>query len=198
MKGNRAWVLAGAALAAGVGVAFYLSERHPKLSEESRVLVVGDSMAEGLTPFLRTLSEEAGLPFMALHARGSTITDWAGLVPTDLSAALDAALVDFEPTVVIVVLGTNDEYLSQASLDAEADDIEALLGKLEDLGLDVAWVGVPPLPKPESNGAVELIAETGVAVFPTENVDIPRAPDRLHPSVAGYGKWAGGLWSWLS
>lgn len=196
MRGNRAWVLAGAALAAGVGVAYVLSSRHPKLHEDSRILVVGDSMAEGLTPFLRTMAAEAQLPFQALHARGTTITDWAGLVRTEHAAALEAALSQFEPTIVLVVLGTNDEYLPAASVAAEEDDLYQLLDKLE--GLDVAWVGVPPLPRPESNGAVELIEATGVPTFPTENLDIPRGPDRLHPTVAGYGQWAGTLWSWLS
>jgi lysophospholipase L1-like esterase len=177
------------ALAATAGVAYVLSKRHPKLTEDSRVLVVGDSMAVGLTPYLRSMAEEAGLPFQSLRASGTTITYWAH--NQDLVHALDS----FEPTIVLVVLGTNDEYLSEANLAAEADDLAELLALFE--GIDVAWVGVPSLPRPESNGAVALIESTGVPYFPSDRLDIPRGPDNLHPTVAGYGMWAGSVWSWL-
>jgi lysophospholipase L1-like esterase len=197
MRSNRAWILVGAALATVGAVAYVLRPRHPKLTEDSRILLVGDSMAVGLAPQLRAMAEEAGLPFVSLAVQGTTISDWAGLRPTQHHEALAATLDSFRPTLTLVVLGTNDEYLSPASLEAERDDLYALLDQLAEYG-EVAWVGVPALPKPEGNGAVELIAETDVPYFPSDLLDIPRAPDALHPTVAGYGSWAGMIWSWLT
>jgi lysophospholipase L1-like esterase len=197
MRSNRAWILVGAALATGVGVAFVLRDRHPKIDADSRILLVGDSLSLGLGPQLRAMAEEAGLPFVALGVQGTTISDWAGLRSSAHADALAATLESFRPTIILVSLGTNDEYLSAAALDAEADDVDALLELLESYG-DVVWIGVPELPKEASNGAVELITATDVPYFPSERLDIPRAPDDLHPTVAGYGSWAGMLWTWLT
>jgi lysophospholipase L1-like esterase len=197
MRSNRAWILVGAALATAGTIAYFVRERHPKLTEDSRILLVGDSMGVGLAPQLRAMADEAGLPFAALAVEGTTISDWAGLRPTQNHEALMATLDAFRPTLILVALGTNDEYLSAASLEAERDDVFALLDQLEQYG-QVAWIGVPSLPKTESNGAVELIAETEVPYFPSERLEIPRAPDALHPTVAGYGSWAGMIWAWLT
>jgi lysophospholipase L1-like esterase len=142
------------------------------------------------------MADEAGLPFLSLAVQGTTISQWAGLKSSDHAAALDAALASFEPTIILVSLGTNDEYLSASSAAAEADDIEALLGMLTAYG-DVVWIGVPELPR-ETNGMTQMIEDTGVPYFPSDRLDIPRAGDGLHPTVAGYGSWAGMLWAWLT
>lgn len=192
MRSNRAWILAGAALSAGIGFVFVLGSRHPRLGPHSRLLLVGDSMAVGLAPHLSALAEDEGVPFRAVAQQGTTITDWGlGAQASELGAALES----FRPTIVLVALGTNDEYLSEAALEAEEDDLDALLEQLA--CYDVAWVGVPALPK-ESNGAVAMIRSTGVPYFPSQNLTLERAADRLHPTVSGYAKWAGMLWSWLS
>ncbi len=197
MRSNRAWILVGAAVATGVGIAFVLKERHPKLSEDDRILVVGDSLAQGLAPQLRAMAEEAGLPFDSVAVMGTTIRDWGGLVATAESSALEATLHAFRPTIILVSLGTNDEYAGAAFVEGERDDLYALIARLSEYG-EVVWIGVPELPKPDRNGAVAMIRDTGVPYFPSENLDIPRAPDGLHPTVAGYGTWAGMLWSWLT
>lgn len=196
MRSNRAWILVGAAVATGVGIAFVLKDRHPKLSEDDRILVVGDSFAVGLTPQLRAMAEEAGLPFDSVAVEGTTIRDWGGLVATQESAALEAVLQAFRPTIILVSLGTNDEYSGAALVESEADDLYALLERLGEYG-QVVWIGLPELPR-ETSGAAEMIEDTGVPYFPSENLDLPRAPDGLHPTVAGYGSWAGMLWSWLT
>lgn len=186
----------GAAVATGVGIAFVLKDRHPKLSEDDRILVVGDSFAQGLTPQLRAMAEEAGLPFDSVAVMGTTIRDWAGLVATPQSDALEAALLSFRPTIILVSLGTNDEYAGEDFVAREEDDLYALVERLSGYG-EVVWIGLPELPR-ESSGAEAMIRDTGVPYFPSDNLDLPRAPDGLHPTAAGYGSWAGMLWSWLT
>ncbi len=181
---------------AGVGVAYVLSERHPKLRQGSRLLLVGDSMAVGLSPYLGAIARDEKVPFRSVAREGRTITDYGALTSSEDAQRLERALREFQPTLVLVALGTNDEYLAPASLDAEEDDLDALLDLLEPY--DVAWIGVPELPKEDSNGAVQLIKSTGVPYFPSERLELERAPDGLHPTAAGYAKWAGMLWSWLS
>lgn len=173
-----------------------LSARHPRIRDGSRLLLLGDSLAVGLTAPMRALAEDEGVPFASVAREGSTISDFGGLRPTEQAARLQQALADFAPTLVLVSLGTNDEYLSEAALAAERDDLDALLEQLAPY--EVAWVGVPELPKAASNGAVRMIRETGLPYFPSQRLDLQRGPDHLHPTVAGYAKWAGILWSWLT
>jgi len=198
MGRNRAWVLAGFALASGVGLAYVLSPRHPKLRPGSRLLLIGDSMAQGLGPHLRGIADEEGVPFRSVASQGTSIASWTRWVPS-LRASLHAALEQFQPTIVLVALGTNDEYLPSATVGQEHEDLQELLDELEPY--DVGWIGAPSLPKPESNGAMEMIRGAlrirRVAYFPSDALDIPRGPDRLHPTVAGYGGWAGAIWGWL-
>lgn len=187
----------GAAVATGVGIAFVLKGGHPKLSETSRILLIGDSMAQGLAPQLKAMADEAGIPFVSLAVKGTVISEWAGLTASAHGQALVATLDAYRPTIILVSLGTNDEYMSAAAAAAEADDLLALLTLLETYG-DVVWIGPPELPKDDSNGIVAMIEDTDVAYFPSQQLDIPRAPDDLHPTVGGYGSWAGMLWSWLT
>lgn len=194
MKSNRAWILVGAALSTGLGVVFVLSDRHPKLRAGSRLLLVGDSLAVGLSPYLRAIAADEHVPFESVARVGTTIADWARSTPDH--AALQQALDSFRPTVVLVSLGTNDEYLSSAALDAEHDDLDRLVAMLRPY--DVGWVGVPSLPKPGSNGAVDLVRSTGLPYFASQRLDLERAPDGIHPTAAGYAKWAGLLWSWIA
>lgn len=196
MRSNRAWILAGAALSAGIGFVFVLSSRHPKIGSDSRILLIGDSLAVGLGPHLRALARDENIDFAVVARRGATISDFGGLVATEESARLGEALEQFEPTLVLIALGTNDEYLSPEALEREQDDLDALLEQLAPY--DVAWIGVPELPKPDSNGAVRMIRDTGVPYFPSAQLELERAADELHPTVAGYAKWAGILWSWLT
>lgn len=192
MRGNRLWILAGAAVATGVGLAFVLGSR-PKIGPSSRVLLIGDSLAVGLGPQLRSLAADDDVPFLGIGVVGSTIRDWAhGARRSELMAALAA----FDPNFILVSLGTNDEYLTAASAAAEEDDLDDLLALLAEYGV-VVWIGPPTLPKP-TNGAVAMIEDTGVPYFSSDRLDIPRAPDGIHPTVAGYGAWAGMLWSWLT
>lgn len=183
------------ALAAGVGVAYVVSSRHPKLLADSRILLIGDSLALGLAPHLRALAEEAGLPFRAVAQKGTAIRDWGGIIETTASQRLQEALSTFQPTLVLVSLGTNDELFEPAVVVAEQDDLAALFERLDDY--EVAWIGVPTLPV-QTAGAARMIRDTGVPYFPSERLELRRAPDGLHPTVGGYAAWAGALWSWLT
>ena len=193
MRSNRAWILTGVALAAGVGVAYVLSGRRIQLTGGDRILLIGDSMGVGLAPHLAGLARDEGIEFRSIAVGGTTIRDWTA---GSQAAALRGALAAFDPTVVLVSLGTNDEYLSEASLAEEHEHLEALLDELG--GLAVAWIGPPSLPLKDDGDARAMIRETSVPYFASDRLDIPRSPDQLHPTVAGYGAWAGMLWSWLS
>lgn len=189
---DRRWILGGLLfVGGGIGLVRLLTA-HPKIRDDTRLLVIGDSLAEGLHPHFKQLAADEDIVYLGRGVRGSRIDQWAA------SAWLDQALVDFQPTLTLVSLGTNDEYMSGDAVARQKPHLDELLSKLEASGTDIVWIGVPELPKEESNGIAEMIEESVKYYFPSESLEIPRGPDDLHPTAAGYAGWAGALWQWLS
>lgn len=193
---SKTWIYAGLAVAAGVsavGLVKLLSGPRVKPGR-SRVFLVGDSLAVGLAPHLKALSAEAKIPFEALAKEGTRIDQWAG------SQVLRDKLQAFAPTLILVSLGTNDEYLGEGGAQRQAPYLQTLLQNLRAASPEVAWIGPPRLPKASSNGVVALIRSKvpDTHYFPSENLDITRGPDGLHPTARGYAAWAGSIWRWLS
>ena len=193
---RKTWIYAGLGIAAGMGaVGLVKLLSGPRVVKgKSRVFLLGDSLAVGLRPHLQVLASEARVAFDALAKEGTRIDQWAQ------STALNESLQQFQPTLILVSLGTNDEYLASSAAGRQKPYLETLLRKLNSTGADVAWIGPPKLPKANSNGVVPLIRSTVKEshYFPSDTLTIPRGPDSLHPTARGYASWAGALWRWLS
>lgn len=205
---NRAWLLAGLAVAAGVGIATLLDRPRVKLGKASRILLVGDSLAQGLDPHLRAFAKESGYPYLAAHEVGSPIRYWTG-------ARLAAALEQSKATLAIVVLGTND-LAGKRTAEQLYADAGHLLSQLAQfprpdegfcLGVDVLWVS--PLSgmlgaHPAASGALEESVLTPpescgkVEWFDSAALDIKTGGDGVHPVASGYASWAGAIWKRLS
>lgn len=193
---ERRWLYAGLAVVAGVGLTT-LIRRGPKIVPgKTRLLLIGDSLAVGLGPPMQAIARDQKIPFDAVAEVGTRIDQWA------TRPDLDQHLAAFHPTLVLVSLGTNDEYMQGAGVvSRQAQKLQALLAKLHAAGADVVWIGPPTLPKPQSNGIVPMLKATIPAshYFPSDTaLTLPRGPDQIHPTVAGYAGWAGALWQWLS
>lgn len=191
---SRRWIYVGLGLAAGYGMVRLLFA--PRLKPgESRVLLVGDSLAVGLSPYLADMAKQERIGFSSLAVVGTRIEQWAD------NPSLRERLASFRPTIVLVSLGTNDEYLIGADVVTRQ---QAALRRLVSLLMTaspehVVWVGPPTLPK-ASNGVVAMLKATVPSrdYFPSESLTIPRGPDGIHPTARGYAGWAGAIWQWLS
>lgn len=190
---DRRLLYAGLLVAAGVGLA--RAFRGPRIEPGStRLLLVGDSLAEGLGPPLQAMANEANVPFSKIVRGGTRIDQWAG------SQKLTERIDSFRPTMVLVSLGTNDEYMTGSDVaERQAPHLERLLSRLRSGEAEVVWIGPPRLPV-SSKGVVPLIRRTVPKshYFPSERLTIPRGPDSLHPTLKGYVGWAGAIWRWLS
>jgi lysophospholipase L1-like esterase len=191
---DRRWIFGGLLIAGGVGVVRAVTA-HPRLHRDTRLLFFGDSLAQGLSPHLRDLATETGVPYVGTGVVGSRIDQWTS------SQWLGEQLVTLQPTLVLVALGTNDAY-SRLSPEAVAASAELLLSRIPE-SAEVVWVGVPALPakygaNSPSQEVLEAIVEVAPSYFPSHGLEIPRGPDGLHPSAAGYAGWAGAIWDWLS
>jgi len=188
---DKRWLLGGLLVAGGIGLAV-AANRRPKITGQSRVLLFGDSLAVGLNPQLKQLSEEAGVEAYDGHGIvGSRIDQW------DNSDWLDERLANFHPTLILVSLGTNDEATVAGAVMREEPHFDKLLAKLQATGADIVWIGPPILPFPRQ-GISDMIRDAVPYYFESESLDIPRGPDHLHPTAAGYAGWAGAIWQWLT
>jgi lysophospholipase L1-like esterase len=183
--------MGGLLIAGGVGLVAAASRR-PKITDKTRLLLIGDSLAVGLDRQLDQLASEAGVEAYEGHGIvGSRLDQWAH------SAWLDTELASFAPTLILVSLGTNDEAMGSGAADRQAPYFADLLSKLERSGAAIVWIGPPELPFPRQ-GVSDMIREHVPYYYPSEQLDIPRSPDNLHPNAAGYAGWAGAIWNWLS
>jgi lysophospholipase L1-like esterase len=191
---DRRWILGGLLIGAGIGVVRAVT-MHPKIHKDTRLLLIGDSLAKGLSPQFKALATEEGIPYLGAGVVGSRVDQWVH----SRWLTEDAAAID--PTLVLVSLGTNDCY-SQLTPEAVAASQEELFTLLPP-DADVVWIGVPALPS-TYNGHhpnVDILAaleEQAKYYFPSHELDIPRGPDGLHPNATGYAGWAGAIWDWLS
>jgi len=194
MSIDRRWVYAGLVVAAGVGLAKLLP-RGPRVRPgETRLMLVGDSLAVGMAPHFACLSKEQKVPFEALAKVSTRIDQWAA------SQVLSEHVAQFRPTLVIVSLGTNDAYMMGDVAARQAGPLDQLLAKLTAGGAEVAWVGPPSLPGKPNAGLLALLRERIASshYFASDALPIPRGPDQLHPTARGYAGWAGTIWQWLS
>jgi lysophospholipase L1-like esterase len=205
MRFSKSWLYAGLVAVAGLGVLRVMTG--PRVKRGMRVLLIGDSLAVGMAPHFQALAKEAGVNFQSLAIVGTRIDQWAS------SAQLQKTLDQFQPELVMISLGTNDEYLTGDAVTRQRPALETLINKISqytrnaDYGLGpewIVWIGPPTLPKP-TNGIVAMIqAAAGTPLAPrfyyyhSEQLELPRGPDKLHPTARGYAGWAGAVWHWLS
>jgi lysophospholipase L1-like esterase len=188
---DKRWLLGGLLIASGVGLAA-LATRRPKITSKTRLLLFGDSLAVGLNPQFKQLAAEAGVEaYVGKGIVGTRINQW------DTDLWLDETLVAFQPNMILVSLGTNDEATSPGAVDREAPHLARLLDKLHATGAEIVWIGPPALPFPRQ-GVADMIRANVPYYFESENLEIPRSPDHLHPNAAGYAGWAGAIWQWLT
>lgn len=184
----------GGLAAAGAAITWkVLDGGPPKIVRGSRVFLLGDSLAVGLAYPLGQLAKDHGVAFSSMAIQGTRIDEWAA------SQKLLDAITAFKPTHILVSLGTNDEYMKLDAKARQAAPLAKLLSALK-AHAPVLWIGPPKLPKTGTNGAIPLILENVPAshYFPSQKLEIPRAGDGLHPTVAGYAGWAANIWKWAT
>lgn len=163
----------------------------PAPSRPSRLLLIGDSLAVGLRAPLAALASSAGVPFEGHGTVNTRIDQWAD------NAKLADYLATFKPTHVLVSLGTNDEKVGTGWAAKEAPKLHALLDEIRHAGAEVLWIGPPSLPFSRV-GVSDMVRSLVPKYFPSEELQIERSPDRLHPTAAGYAAWAAQIWRWVT
>jgi len=163
----------------------------PALPEGTTVLHVGDSFAGALGIPLNKRLKEAGVRGVLKYRTASYIVDWAH------QPALDTYLSQYHPDLVLITLGANELEIEEPERRIPA--IRKIVDKVGDR--PCVWVGVP-LWSEEHNGLMDIVRDNAApcrfmdsaALFP----DMPRAHDRIHPTMQAREDWAVRVLAWLA
>lgn len=163
----------------------------PELPGGTTVLHVGDSFAGALGIPLNKHLKEAGVRSVLKYRTASYIVDWAH------QPALDTYLSQYHPDLVLITLGANELEIEEPERRIPA--IRKIVDKVGDR--PCVWVGVP-LWSDEHNGLMDIVRDNAApcrfmdsaALFP----DMPRAHDRIHPTMQAREDWAVRVLSWLA
>ncbi len=164
----------------------------------TKVLLVGDSLALGLTAPLTAEAHRYGIELKGDGRTSTTAVQWVtgGWLAKDIAG--------FDPTLTLISLGTND---ATGDLESFATNVRTLADQATSKGGAVAWIGPPyfapklsPNPFPAGNVAkmrqvlLDTLTPRGINVFPTDAdapaQDYSRSADGIHMSNDGYKAWA--------
>ncbi|HYJ47719.1 MAG TPA: hypothetical protein VEV81_13975, partial [Pyrinomonadaceae bacterium] len=84
----------------------------PLSLQNKTVLLVGDSMAEGVGPWLKKKVESVGGRFIDGHERSSTIIFWQE------GGKLQEKLAEYHPDIVFIALGSNEIFIEKPEIRA--------------------------------------------------------------------------------
>lgn len=161
------------------------------LPEGTTVLHVGDSFAGALGIPLNKRLEEAGVRGVLKYRTASYIVEWAH------QPDLETYVQQYQPDLVLVTLGANE--LEIAEPEQRIPAIRKIVSVIGDR--PCVWVGVP-LWSDQHNGLMEVVRDNvapcrfmdSAALFP----DMPRAHDKIHPTMQAREDWAVRVVEWLA
>lgn len=167
-------------------------------SAEEKVLLIGDSLAVGLSPHLRKLAKNDNNPSVngsllpnkvrqyVSDSRGGTRLDqwlqhgWA-----------KATLKRHKPTLILVSLGTNDAFKK----DTWGERARMLVDLAHANNSKIVWIIPPPMPFNRNfvwEGAVNSGAD---GIFDSRCLNLRRHPDKVH--VGDNERWAKEIWKFI-
>lgn len=155
---------------------------------KERMLILGDSMVEVLSPELHAYAKVNGHELVPAIWYGSTTAAWAG------GPELGRLLKEIDPTMVIVVLGSSE--LTRRSIATRRPYIEAIARRVG--ARKLAWIGPPNWR--EDTGINDLVADVvgRDRFFLSEGLELSRKKDGIHPDTAGGHVWVSAFVSWLA
>jgi lysophospholipase L1-like esterase len=156
----------------------------------ARVLLFGDSHAQGLGPPMAALAAGCAAPFAYRAVVGSHVTEWAR------DSWLLPALSSVAPTAALVSLGAND-FLRTDPQNVSAG-ITTLVSKLKAAGVRVLWIAPITEPFPDKIGVCAMWQAAVADYYDSTTLDLPRYGNGTHATPAGYTAWAKAVWPWAS
>lgn len=172
-----AWLIGALA----VGALLLLTRRPPTSSIriQGPVALVGDSVAVGLSRPLGVLMRARGFDFFADAEVSTNARQWVQRIEQVLAR---------RPRTVFVNLGGNDAA-SPALTSEFVQNIQRIAIKIRSAGAAPIFLEPPNRPSPAFAVIQQGLRATGAPVL-VPSLALPRAPDGVHFTGAGYQAWA--------
>jgi lysophospholipase L1-like esterase len=164
--------------------------RNSELPRGTLILHIGDSFAGALGVPLAKRLKAAGLRNILEFKTSSYIPSWA------FGPELKKYVANYNPDLVLITLGANEIEIADPSLRAGAiRRLIATVGKKP-----CVWIS-PPLWKPDT-GLLGVIRQNAAPCryLDSDSIvsELPRGPDKIHPSTEGREIWADAVFTWLT
>lgn len=147
-------------------------------SSQPEILLVGDSMAEGLSPHL-VKSLSGRYRFSHLYKRGTTVHYW------NKNKEFIQKLTSKKYATILVSLGTNDLKIKSKQTNVYAEFQQ----KLIESGSNIYWIVPPPMPF-KNESVLDWIENPTPPINKIEcEGDFKRAKDGVHLLGMEYKRW---------
>lgn len=157
-------------------------------SRNQVVLLIGDSMADGMGARFNDYAVKNGFEFHSIVWYGSTTRDWA--IASDLQYQIERV----RPTYIIISLGTND--LGYKDYNRRTAAIQTILSRVGNI--PYVWVGPLPWRKVKDRRIVNVIRDcTGEGKFFDSSSVIASRADGVHPTRQGAAHWVDKIVEWM-
>ena len=169
----------------------FLSVLLPTRAQQSaeRILLIGDSMLDGLCRRLQDYADENGHYLRTFIWYGATTRHWA------TTKDLANQIAKERPTLIVFSCGSNDlGYYDLTRREGYVKDIIKTMGKVP-----YVWVGPTTLRGVKDNGIGGIIRRnTGENhFFDTTKVNLVRGKDGIHPTFASAAQWMDKIVEWM-
>gem|GEM_PF-2019299 len=156
-------------------------------SQGQRILMIGESMIEGLYLSLRPIAFYHHHKLKAQIWYGSTSIEWSK------NDTLRKVLLWFKPSLVMVSIGANE--LSVRDISKREANIVNIIKQLQ--GYRYIWIGPPNWKKDSGIGDVLEGNIPENQYFRSRDLKYKRRRDGAHPTLASAHVWADTLSNWI-
>ncbi|NJO88626.1 MAG: SGNH/GDSL hydrolase family protein [Chloroflexia bacterium] len=162
--------------------------QQPKDTTSQRILLIGDSMLEGLKDRLEDYTEYNN-HFLKTVIWYSSSTLWYGSSDT-----LKYFIDEYKPTYIMLVLGANELFVPNI-IRKRTQNVKHILEQIDTL--NYVWIG-PPNWK-EDTGINKMILKNvgSMHYFPSKNLNYKRTSDGAHPTKASSAMWMDSIAVWI-
>lgn len=163
-------------------------ESHPLDTTSQNILLLGESMVEGLSRPFADYCAANGHQFNAVCWYSSTTKHWA---QTD---TLQYFLQKFNPTYVLITIGGNEQFAKD--LDVREKYIRRIIDQLQ--GRKFVWLGTPAWKQDTGINDLTLKIVGQNRYFDGRNLKLDRKKDHAHPTTQASLQWMDEAARWLS
>ena len=157
-------------------------------TEPQRILLIGDSMLEGLSPRLAAYAQQNNHKLFTVVWYSSSSKTWA------ISQNIEKYIEQFKPTYIFISLGANELFIKNIA-ELREGYVKTVIEKLGDI--PYVWIGPPN--KQKDTGINDLLKKTVPAdkFFLTKGMKFSYFEDQIHPTRASAIEWMDSVVRWM-